>query len=173
MMSSAESATHPSTFARVVWPSIALTLFFVLTASAFVWWHYYICTNPAATGVRHFYARQSSVPGKGMAGYIDLVLPAVIVGFATGLAGARLRPRWTVVHVLIMTAGIAVLQPVFVRWMPAEELWWLPAERKWPLGAMLNLGWRIVLLCGVFAFLGRLYGQRWWGLGDNVEPAGG
>jgi hypothetical protein len=147
-------------------------LFFAVMASIFVWWHYYICTNPSAVSVRRFYTYQSSVPGKGVPGYIDLVLPALIIGGVTGLAGARIGPRWTVVHVLLMSVGLTVLQPVFARWVPAAELWWMPAHTKWPVGTMVSLGWFIVLLCAVAAFAGRLYGQRWWGLGDNVEPAG-
>ena len=165
--------TRRSTFRRVVWPSIAIMSFFAVTASAFVWWHYYICKSPGDATVRHWYAHQSDVPGKGVPGYIDMALPAIVLGFVTGVAGARLTPRWTAIHVVLMSVGIMALQPVLVRWMPADELWWMPADRKWPPLTTLRLGFFVAVWCAVFAYLGRLYGQRWWGLGDNSQAAGG
>jgi hypothetical protein len=164
-----EHSTDRRTLPKVIWPSISLTIFLATMATIFVWWHRYICTDPAALGVRRFYAYRSTISGKGVSGYIDLVLPAMLIGFVTGLAGALLRPRWTCVHTLIMGTGLTVLQPILAQWVPPNELWWLPAGKKWPLWEMLGLEWRGLLLCGVFAYLGRLFGQRWWGLGDNME----
>ena len=105
---------------------------------------------------------------------MDLLLPASFVGFATGLAGARLRLGWTTTHVLLIGIVLAMLQPVLARWVPPAELWWLPADHKWPqLSTMIYFWFFGTLYCAVFAYLGRLYGQRWWGLGDNTEAAGG
>jgi hypothetical protein len=171
-MSMTSVPTRRSVLVRIVWPSVALMLFFAVTASIYVWWHYYICTNADAIGVRRFYTYQSSVPGKGHPGYFDWLLPACLMGFVTGLAGSRLTPRWTVVHVLLIAVGLTLLQPMFARWVPADELWWMPADWKWPLATTFKEWFFICLYCAVFAYLGRLYGQRWWGLGDNPEPCG-
>ena len=48
----------------------------------------------------------------------------------------------------------------------------LHEERVMALVAQLVVP-RLAVWCAVFAYLGRLYGQRWWGLGDNTEAAGG
>jgi hypothetical protein len=172
-MSATSLTKRQSTFVRVVWPSIALMLFFAATGSMFVWWHYYICTDPGAVGVRHFYTHRFELPSRGRPGWIDLLLPASFMGFATGLAGARLRLGWTAAHVLVIAVVIAMLQPALARWVPPAELWWMPAHGKWPpLSRMIYFVFFSALYCAVFAYLGRLYGQRWWGMGDNPQPCG-
>src|SRR5713101_6364667 len=133
---------------------VAVAYLLVGAVEASLHWYAGTRNSPAARSLRDWYLYRDPLNHKGYhEGFIDLVIPAVLLGLAAGSITARGRQVQLIGCVLILPLGVVALWPLYATFL--ANGWWnviTGVERT----AALVIGYtKAALFCGFFACVGR------------------
>jgi len=126
--------------------------------------HWYAGTSgsTAARQLKDAYLHKDPDNGKAyIAGMIDLVVPAIIVGAALGAWGATWPPRRLMFGAILVALGVVALFPMYARFFPTGGArWWLRTEMSPTTGDFVVAYLKALALCGVFVYGARILVQH-------------
>lgn len=98
-------------------------------------WHWLISTrHPAFTGTLHQYTWHDPKSGKGFAGWIDVTLPCILLGFVVGRVGSEWRKDRFLTWIFVVASVMTSLLAAYPALVCVPSLWWWPQSR----GSQLN-----------------------------------
>ncbi len=110
---------------------IKIVAVFVFVAIFQIAWHWLVtCHNTVSEMVLRFYLLHNPQSRKGIAGYIDLALPAIIIGLLLGRIGWQWSIWKRAGFVLVFGAALVALTPIYVLILGADRAWWWPRTRS-------------------------------------------
>ena len=140
---------------------LAIALTYVTLAAGEVTLHWYMAQESVpARRARETYLHRDPQNGKQyVAGLVDGVLPALILGTAVGSIGSRWTPREFLCCLGLVSVGAVALLPVYASLLPEARFgWWgatLGERIKGMIFGSINLGG----LCFAFALVSCLVTQ--------------
>src|SRR5437867_12323996 len=84
----------------------------IIVAAIQLVWHA-ILANSIQSGVARFYLSFDPKVGKGVAGFFDVVIPAILLGFWVGVVGIHISVRQVSWCVVGISLGLVVLLPIY------------------------------------------------------------
>src|SRR5437667_3329887 len=90
-------------------------------------WHWFLTwhTNASEVAMRT-YLLHNPHSRKGVAGYLDIIIPAVFIGLLLGRIGWQ-WPSWKLVCFVLLFAGVLVaLRALYAQIITLEQAWWWP-----------------------------------------------
>lgn len=128
-------------------------------------WHWFITTQMAQTLLR-LYLLHNAHSRKGVAGYLDLTMPAIFLGLVIGRTGWQWPARKLVVYGLVVGVALATLHPVYGLILGRETVWWWPSTSSdivlWLIGNTAMT---------IFLTMVCVYGGRAWATGLHENPS--
>ena len=86
-------------------------------------WHWFVSTHyKLAEILLRVYLYHAQNSHKGVAGYLDLMLPGILLGLTIGWVGPQ-TPNWCVISVGI---GIVALMPIYTLLLGKDLVYWWP-----------------------------------------------
>ncbi len=125
---------------------------------AYLHWYAGTQSTPTARSLRGWYSYQDALNGKAYRqGFVDLIVPAIILGLAAGCVTARQPQSVLVWSVFVLCFGLVALWPFYAVVIPTKESdeWWRFASNGVRLAAMIPGYFKAALLCLFFGALGR------------------
>jgi hypothetical protein len=146
----------------------------VVAATVQIAWHLFLSTDSeVARSLLRFYLSYDPKIGKGVAGWFDLVLPCMWLGFCVGLFGWN----WSVLKISVFVASsaivVVVLLPIYPEITKLQNVWWWPSKNKFDVAILTGEFVKAVLILGVFCYGGREFGKYGSSKHSNVSPIGG
>jgi hypothetical protein len=133
---------------------------YLAVAGLGVAFHWYAATH--AESLKEWYLQRNPTNDKPInAALVDLVFPAIILGFGVGCLTAR-SPQWEAgLFSLILSIGVVALFPVYAMLIPTKEYeTWLQFA---PFGrgvlVLLPVYFKAALICLFFAGVGRSFAR--------------
>jgi hypothetical protein len=129
-------------------------------------WHWFITTQTTvAQALLRLYLQHNPHSRKGVAGYVDLALPAVVLGIVIGRTGWQWPVRKLVLYGLVVGVVLAALDFVYAVIVGLQTVWWWPkTSTDLILYAIGNTTMTI------FLTLVCVYGGRAWAVGLHENP---
>jgi hypothetical protein len=129
-------------------------------------WHWFVTTQTTvAQNLLRLYLLHNVHSRKGVAGYLDLALPAIFLGLVIGRTGWEWPVRKLVLYGLVVGVALAALDPVYGLILGRETVWWWPkTSTDLTLYAIGNTTMTI------FLTLVCVYGGRAWAVGLHENP---
>jgi hypothetical protein len=122
--------------------------------------HWYMSKSyPFSSDLLHWYIYRDPVSNKGVAGNLDSLLPAVVLGVLIGWVGWRWSVDTLALFAVSVGAGIVALEPAYAIFLGRNQMWWLPRTSGDVISFIIREGgfW-IVGLC-IFTYGGRRFGE--------------
>jgi hypothetical protein len=124
------------------------------------YWHWYAGTQdtPKAHSLREWYIYRDPISDKPYhAGFVDLIFPAIALGFAAGALTARQSLRVLVWCLFLLPLGVVALFPLYAAFIPTKEsdVWWRFATSGVRVVAFIPGYFKAALLCLFFGAVGR------------------
>ena len=129
-------------------------------------WHWFITMQTTvAQALLRLYLHHNAHSRKGVAGYLDLAIPAIVLGLIIGRIGWQWPVRKLVLYGLVVGVALAALNPVYGLIMGRETVWWWPSTSSdfvlWLLGNTAMT---------IFLTMVCVYGGRAWAVGLHENP---
>ena len=125
--------------------------------------HWYAGTQntPTANSWRQWHSAQAQNGKQYHSSFVDLILPAVLLGLAAGFMTARQPKRVLVWSVFSLCLGIVALMPFYATVTPTRDSdeWWRLASNGVRAVALVPGYFQSALLCLFFSGVGRALGQ--------------
>lgn len=139
--------------------AIVLAIFIVLSAEAIAHWYAGRAATPSADSMAAAYLYRDPDNHKAfVAGLVDLVAPAVILGVAIGWFGVGWSPRRLTATVAVVSLALVAMIPAYSRCFENRGAhWWSPTDSV-PLtpGDYVPAYMKAAALCGVSTYGARL-----------------
>ena len=121
-------------------------------------WHWFLTLHNNVSGaVSQFYSFHNAHSRKGVAGYLDIALPAVVIGLLLGRTGWQWSFWKRAIFTVIFAAVLVALRPVYMEMLTAEQSWWWPkSQADLPL-FFVGQSVEALLLLSICVYGGRLW----------------
>ena len=151
-----------------------LVIAYLVVGAGEAYLHWYAGTRntPTARSLKEWYSRHDELNGKAChAGFVDLILPAIVLGLAAGCVTAQCAQRVLVWSVFILAMGVVGLFPLYAVWSPTKESdeWWRFASNGVRAAALIPGYFKAALLGLFFGALGRGLAQYFQGITSDIE----
>jgi hypothetical protein len=153
---------------------IKIVLGFLGLAIFQVAWHWSISAQGALPGnLLRIYLHHNPHSHKGVSGYLDFALPAIILGLLIGRVGWDWPIRKLSCFVAFGGIALVALLPAYILFLDKKQVWWWPKTSAdfgaWLIGNMIMT----IFLIGVCTYGGRLWGIDSHDKGkDNASSSG-
>ena len=123
-------------------------------------WHWFLSRNvPFARDFLNIYLYHDGGPWRHPEGYLDVLLPAVLLGFSTGWIGRRWRLPKQAVYVFFAGIGIVALLPLYVIFLDKNLLWFRPVT----VSDFIYRGFTALVATAVMAHAGSVFWDHFYG----------
>lgn len=137
---------------------IKITTIFVCLVVFQIGWHWFlIWHNSVSEAALRMYLLHNPHSRKGVAGYVDIALPAVLIGLLLGRIGWQWVSWKLGSFGLVFGAVLVALRPVYARMLTAEQAWWWPKSQSDLSLFMVGQTTMTLLLLAVSIYGGRLW----------------
>ena len=142
---------------------LGIALIYFTVAGAEVTLHWYMGQNSApACSLRERYLSRDPHNGKRyVAGVVDFVIPSIILGVAAGIIGRGWTSGGLACCVLLLSIGVIGLWPVYDLLVPGLDPVWFGAKLSNRVAFLVFGPPRVVALCAVCAYLGRVLARAY------------
>lgn len=132
-------------------------------------WHWFLSTdNALAETLLRLYLHYNPRTGKGVAGWFDLDIPAIMLGLFVGRIGWQWSIRKLSCFVVLGAIGLMALDAIYVLFLNKDQVWWWPKTDSAIVAYMVRETLFTILLLGVGVYGGRGWGAYSHGKGKNV-----
>ncbi len=140
---------------------IVLTCLAVMTIEVTLHWYAGTSVTPVARHLKDAYLHRDPDNGKAyIAGVVDLIVPAIIVGAALGASSATWPPRLLMFSAIILALGIVALLPMYGGFVSTGGTRsWSRTEASPTARDFVVAYFKALALCGVFAYGVRQFAQ--------------
>jgi hypothetical protein len=132
---------------------LMLVIAYIGTFAFQVLWHWFLSGHSTlAQSLLRFYLYHDPRPWRDVEGYLDLLLPAILLGLLTGWVGWRWSMRKLCCYVLSAGVGIVAIMPVYTLFLDKSLFWFWPETvggfmaqviKAWPVTGMLTYAGRV------------------------------
>ena len=152
---------------------IILTVLLVMAAEVTFHWYAGTAGTPLANRLAHAYLYRDPNNHKAyVAGLVDLVAPAIVLGVALGFFGAAWPPRYLAVVAVVLALSLVALFPLYSRlFQNGGEYLWSPVNGTPATnGDYVVTFMKALALCGVFTYGARLLTQHFQHPSGPLSP---
>jgi hypothetical protein len=129
------------------------------TAIVQVAWHWFLTSDgKVAQALLRFYLSYDPKVGKGVAGWLDLILPATCLGMWIGFVGCGWSFRKLACFVILGAILIAGLAQAYPKIMHLTEVWWWYGAGNPTVAVIIRQFIQTLLALGAFVYGGRELG---------------
>jgi hypothetical protein len=136
---------------------VVLAFIYAAIALFQVAWHWLLSLDTVLSrALETAYLYRSPHSGKGIAGYLDLVLPGVIAGICTGCVGLKWGFKRLSLFALVAAVGIVGLDPLYRPFLDARRVYWWPHTPQDQVSSTVIQVFKALVVVGFFTYAGRL-----------------
>jgi hypothetical protein len=133
-------------------------------------WHFFLMgQNSFAEAALRLYLLHNDHSRKGVSGWVDMVMPTVVIGLLIGRIGWEWSIGKSAVFVIGLTMVLVVLKPLYARIITPELAWWWPKTEEGQVLYMLGQIVRTLILLTVCVLGGRDWHKAKSSLIDNNQ----
>jgi len=150
---------------------VAMACLLVEGAQAYLHWYAGTQTDSTAQSMRRWYLSHDPLNGKAYhQGFVDLILPSILLGLAAGWITACTPKRVLVWSVFLLSIGVVALFPYYAVVIPTPESdeWWRHASNETRALALIPGYFKAALLCLFFGAVGRGVAQSVRGVKQDL-----
>jgi len=130
-----------------------LAVIYALVLGTQVGWHWLLSLdNSLSQSMQNVYLYRSPQGGRAVAGFLDLMLPGIVLGIFTGYIGWQWGFKKLALFVFIAGSAIVALTPLYVLLLKGREVWWWPPRGQLLAAFVFQLLKAWVLVGGVAYF---------------------
>jgi hypothetical protein len=121
-------------------------------------WHWFLMWhNDVSAAALQFYLAHNDHSRKGVAGYLDIMLPAIIIGLLIGRIGWEWSLSKRAGFVVVAGIILVALRVIYMRIITEQQAWWWPSE---PGGLTRFFTGQIIMTLFLLSLC--VYGGRLW-----------
>ena len=137
---------------------IKITAIFVCLVVFQIGWHWFLTWhNSVSQAALRMYILHSAHSRKGVAGYVDIALPSVLIGLLLGRIGWQWTSWKLASFLLVFGAVLVALTPVYAGMLTAAQAWWWPKGQSDLSLFLIGQATMTLLLLAVSVYGGRLW----------------
>jgi hypothetical protein len=150
-------------FDEMIRKEMALAIAYIAMAGFQIAWHIALTyPNTYSSHALSIYLWFNPRNHGGVAGWLDMVLPSICLGFLVGLIGWRWSIRRVLVWVVLIDLGVIILEPVYVLCLGENNVWWWPKTNRDVVIAFIVRFLEAFALVGVMSCGGREFGKYFY-----------
>ena len=131
--------------------------FAVAAFELFVHW-FMSKSYPFSNGLLQWYVYRDPESHKGVADFLDALLPAITLGLLIGWVGWQWSLEKIALFVVLVGVGIVALERAYTIFLNKDLMWWLPRTTGDLKFFIIREGAFCILGVGIFAHFGRRLG---------------
>ncbi len=153
-----------------MWPKeLKIAMGFLGLATFQVAWHWFLSThNVVAETLLRLYLHYNPRTGKGVAGWFDLDIPAIVLGLFIGRVAWQCSIRKLSCFVALGGMGLMMLLPIYVLFLHKQQVWWWPRTNNAFVAWLIRETVFTLFLLAVCVYGGRGWGAYSHGVGTGV-----
>jgi hypothetical protein len=144
---------------------IAMLLTYLGVAIFQILWHWFLSSSHIlAQTLLRVYLYRNPQTGREVEGYLDVMLPAILLGLLTGWRGSQWSIAKLSLHVLCAALGVIALMPLYKIFFDKAVVWWWPATANQLIPSLVLGAIKALIVVGFFAYIGQILAIHFQGL---------